>query len=96
MIEIAKQILQDFPVEWRRFFFVSKQTQTFDLICASYILSEIQEAEERETMLLNMWKCLKEGGVLVTFENFSSFIYIKLHYSNKRWLLNQELQKDLN
>lgn len=66
MTDVARRLLQGFKnVEWRRFLYMSESSQKFDLVTASYVLSEIQNPEEVKKVIYNLWEVTNEGGVLV-------------------------------
>lgn len=52
-------------IQWRRFLFNSKNSSPFDLVLASYVLSELKNSEERKTIIQNLWKSTEPGGLIV-------------------------------
>lgn len=67
MVNISFKLLEDFPVDRRPFLHQGK-TDRFDLIVASYSLSELSDDASRRLHVLSMWEHLDPGGLLIVVE----------------------------
>jgi ribosomal protein RSM22 (predicted rRNA methylase) len=48
--------------------FSTRATNSYELVTASYVFSELKNDEERAATLRNLWRCTQPGGVLVIVE----------------------------
>eukprot|EP01125_Pyxidicula_operculata_P004606 TRINITY_DN1736_c0_g1_i1.p1 TRINITY_DN1736_c0_g1~~TRINITY_DN1736_c0_g1_i1.p1 ORF type:complete len:407 (-),score=71.97 TRINITY_DN1736_c0_g1_i1:668-1762(-) len=67
MTEVSKILLRDFPVHRRQYIDEGKQN-VFDLVMASYSLSELDDDSTRALTIRKLWKSVKTGGALVIVE----------------------------
>lgn len=67
MVAVSTKILDGFPVE-RRNFLHQGRPDKFDLIVASYSLSELADDSSRRLHVLSIWEHLEPGGLLIIVE----------------------------
>jgi ribosomal protein RSM22 (predicted rRNA methylase) len=67
MVAVSSKILEDFPVERRRFLHQGTAAPV-DIVVASYSLSELATDTARRAHVRSMWELLNPGGVLVLIE----------------------------
>lgn len=66
-----------------------RDSERFDLVITSYVLSELKDNTERQECLLKLWKKTKEGGILVTYYSIfqigtnNSKVYRRARYPNR-------------
>jgi ribosomal protein RSM22 (predicted rRNA methylase) len=66
MSGISEKILKGFEgIHRRRFLYTGKDSMKYDLVTASYVLSELKDDEERKMVMRNLWKNTQPGGVMV-------------------------------
>lgn len=59
-------------VQRRRFLFRTKDTNPFDLVTASYVLSELKSDSERLSAAKTLWNNVAPGGILVLLPSSAS------------------------
>lgn len=67
MVMVSTQLLEGFPVE-RRNFLHQGRPDKFDLIVASYSLSELSDDASRRLHIMSIWEHLDPGGLLIVVE----------------------------
>lgn len=67
MVAVSTKLLDGFPVE-RRNFLHQGRPDKFDLIVASYSLSELADDSSRRLHVLSIWEHLEPGGLLIVVE----------------------------
>lgn len=60
----------DKPVQWRRLL-PTDPNERYDVVTASYVLSELPNDEERMEKIKSLWKHTRRGGILVRRKLFT-------------------------
>lgn len=66
MTDVAKKMLEGLPVRWQRYLFENRTEHLrFDVVTASYVLSELSSNKARRQVVRSLWKTVEPGGFLV-------------------------------
>jgi ribosomal protein RSM22 (predicted rRNA methylase) len=80
MTDAAKKMLEGLPVRWQRYLFEGNtENLKYDLVTASYVLSELASSKARRQVVRALWKSVEPGGLLVLVDAGTplAFRYLK-------------------
>lgn len=68
MVQVSKVILRDFPSISRRDYLFQGRERFYDMVIASYSMSELGDDSARAATLKALWDSVRKGGVLIIVE----------------------------
>lgn len=67
MIDVANELCKGKPVKWKRLL-PTDPNERYDVVIASYVLSELPSEEERLAKINALWKHTRRGGIMILVE----------------------------